>query len=474
MSLTPSTLNDPPTPAGSPTPTPSAPTRPPAAGKFIAGSTLKHVLNMTVSGSVGLIAVFAVDLLNLFYISLLGQKELAAAVGYAGTLLFFVVSLSIGLAISVSAITSRALGRGDRDQARHMAGASLALMVGSMVLGSLALYPFVGNLLGLLGATGVTADLALRFTRWVLPSAPLLGAGMCISALLRALGDGKRAMYVTLSAAAAVALLDPLFIFVFGWGLDGAALATGTARIVMVGVGLYGLVRVHHLLAWPTQHELLTTAKPFFAIGLPSILTQVATPVGNAFVTAAIAPFGDSAISGWAIVGRIIPVAFAALYGLSGAVGPILGQNLGAGRYDRLRSTMMDSLKVVVVYVLLTWLVLALLSGVIANAFGATGEGREVIVFFCQFIAVSFVFNGAVFVANAAFNNLGFALYSTALNWGRATLGVAPFIWLGGHYYGVKGVLAGYGLGVVLFGVVGVWGCFKALKTLELRVKKPA
>ena len=442
-----------------------------ASGKFVTGSTLKHVVGMTVSGSVGLLAVFAVDLLNLFYISLLGQKELAAAVGYAGTLLFFVVSLSIGLAIAVSATTSRALGRGDRKQARHMAGASLVLMVCSMVIGSLLMYPFAGGLLKLLGATGVTADLALRYTHWVLPSAPLLGAGMCISALLRALGDGKRAMYVTLSAAAAVAVLDPLFIFGFGWGLDGAALATGAARVVMVCVGLFSLVRIHHLLALPTQAELLQTARPFFAIGLPSILTQVATPVGNAFVTAAIAPFGDSAVAGWAIVGRIIPVAFAALYGLSGAVGPILGQNLGAARHDRLRTTMMDSLKVVVVYVLSVWLLMALFSSAIADAFGATGEGREVIIFFCQFVAASFVFNGALYVANAAFNNLGFVLYSTTLNWSRATLGVVPFIWLGGQWYGIKGVLAGYGLGVVLFGVVGVWGCFRVLKTLEHRAK---
>ena len=79
----------------------------PLQGKFVTGSTLKHVLNMTAAGSVGLIAIFAVDLLNLFYISLLGQKELAAAVGYAGTLLFFVLSAGIGLAIAVSAVTSR-------------------------------------------------------------------------------------------------------------------------------------------------------------------------------------------------------------------------------------------------------------------------------------------------------------------------------------------------------------------------------
>ena len=443
----------------------------PLQGKFVTGSTLKHVLNMTAAGSIGLIAIFAVDLLNLFYISLLGQKELTAALGYAGTLLFFLLSLGIGLSIAVSALASRVLGKGDRDQAKRLAGASLLWMVSSMTLCAGLAYPFLDPLLRLLGATGVTADLALRFSRIVLPSAPILGAGMCLGALLRALGDGRRSMYVTLGAGAATALLDPLLIFGFGLGLDGAAIATVLARFVMLGIGLHGLVRVHQLFAWPDVATLRETFKPFFAIGLPSVLTQIATPVGNSFVTAAIAPFGDSAIAGWAVVIRIIPVAFAVLFALSASVGPIIGQNVGAGRYDRLQSTLRDSLKVVVVYVLAVWLLLALCSTLIADVFGATGQGREVIIFFCVFVAGSYVFNGAVFVANAAFNNLGFALYSTALNWGRATLGVVPFIWIGAHYGGLKGLLAGYGLGVVLFGVLGVWGCFKVLEQLERKAK---
>jgi putative MATE family efflux protein len=440
---------------------------PPTTGKFVTGSTLKHVLNMTAAGSVGLVAVFAVDVLNLFYISMLGQKELAAAVGYAGTLLFFILSLSIGLSIAVGATTSRALGRGDRAQAKLIAGASLVLMATTMALAAMALYPWLAELLQVLGATGATADLALRFTRIVLPSAPVLGLGMCLGALLRALGDARRAMFVTLGAGVATAVLDPLLIFGFGWGLDGAAIATFIARFVMVGIGLHGLLRVHGLFAWPDAAALRGAFKPFLAIGFPSVLTQIATPVGNAFVTAAIAPFGDNAVAGWAVVGRIIPVAFAALFALSGSVGPILGQNLGANRHDRLRSTMVDSLKVVVGYVLVVWLLLALSSHLIANAFQAEGEAREIIVFFCVFVAGSYIFNGALFVANAAFNNLGFVLYSTALNWGRATLGVVPFIWVGAHYYGAKGVLAGYGLGVVLFGIAGVVMCFRVLDRLK-------
>ncbi|MES2840781.1 MAG: MATE family efflux transporter [Pseudomonadota bacterium] len=442
------------------------PPSPHATPTFVTGSTLRHVISMTATGSIGLAAVFFVDVLNLFYIAQLGQKELAAAVGYAGTLLFFLTSLAIGLSIAATALASRALGRGEREQAKLIAGASLVLMALFMGGAVLLVYPWLARLLALLGATGDTATLALRFTRWVLPSAVPLGLGMCLAALLRSLGDARRAMFVTLGAGAVSAVLDPLFILVLGWGLDGAAVATVLARCSMVVIGVQAL-RVHGLFAWPSASVLRGSLKPFLAIGVPAVLTQVATPVGNAFVTAAIAPFGDNAVAGWAVIVRLIPVAFVALFALSGSVGPILGQNLGARRFDRLRSTVRDSLKVTLVYVLLVWLLMAVGSGFIADAFAAQGEARELIVFFCVFVAGSFFFNGALFVANAAFNNLGFAFYSTALNWGRATLGVAPFIWIGAQWFGARGVLAGYGLGVVVFGLMGVWLSRRVLRRLE-------
>lgn len=447
---------------------PTTPARPaPPTGTFVTGSTLRHVVTMTATGSIGLAAVFFVDVLNLFYISLLGQKELAAAVGYAGTLLFFITSLAIGLSIAVTALVSRALGRGDREHARVLAGASMVWMALIMSLAALLLLPWLRSLLGLLGATGETAALALRFMWIVLPSAPLLGLGMCLGALLRSLGDARRAMWVTLGAGAVAAVLDPILIFVLGWGLDGAAIATLVTRGAMMLIGLHAVLKVHDLYAHPSAQVLRQTLRPFLAIGFPAVLTQVATPVGNAFVTAAIAPFGDNAVAGWAVIVRLIPVAFVALFALSGSIGPILGQNLGAHRHDRLRMAVRDSLKVVLVYVLAVWLLLALGSGWIAAAFGATGEARALIVFFCVFVAGSFLFNGALFVANAAFNNLGFAFYSTALNWGRSTVGVVPFIWLGAHWFGARGVLAGYGLGVVLFGVLGALLCFRVLRRLE-------
>jgi Na+-driven multidrug efflux pump len=220
---------------------------------------------------------------------------------------------------------------------------------------------------------------------------------------------------------------------------------------------------VHHLIALPNRARLLAAARPFFAIGLPAVMTQIATPVGNAFVTAEISRFGDGAVAGWAIIGRIIPVAFGVIFALSGAVGPIIGQNFGARRYDRLQATMRDSLTVTTVYVLVVWALLAIFAGPIASLFGATGLARDLIMFFCTFVASAFLFDGAIFVSSAAFNNLGYPTYSTVFNWGRSTLGIIPFAWVGGLYFGAEGVLAGRGLGAVIFGVASMVICFRTV-----------
>jgi Na+-driven multidrug efflux pump len=234
----------------------------------------------------------------------------------------------------------------------------------------------------------------------------------------------------------------------------------------MLAIGIHGSHYVHRLVRLPDWTRLVEASWPFFSIGFPAVLTQIATPVGNTFVTVEMAAFGDQAVAGWAIIGRILPVAFGVIFALSGAVGPILGQNFGARKYDRLVSTMRDSLAVTVVYVTVMWALLAMFADPIAGLFQAQGLSRELIVFFCHIAAGSFLFNGALFVASAAFNNLGYPIYSTIFNWGRSTLGVIPFVWAGAWLYGAHGVVAGWGLGAVVFGIASVIVCFRVLRKI--------
>lgn len=430
------------------------------AARFVTGSLLRHVFVMAGTGAIGLVAVFAVDLINLFYISRLGEKSIAAAVGFAGVVGFFHTSICIGLMIGITASVSRTIGAGRMPDARRLATHSLILTSGIAALLGIGTVVLLQPLLAMLGARGEVAHLAQRYLNVTMPSLPLLAVGMASSALLRSLGDARRSMVVTLGAAAVTAVLDPLFIFGFQMGLDGAAVVAVISRSVLLGIGLHGVWKVHQLLGPVERGRISTDALTLARVSGPAVLTNLATPVGAAFVTHSVAQFGASAVAGQATIDRVTPVAFGLIYALSGAVGPILSQNLGARQFDRVREGMRASMWFMLVAVAAAWLLLALLQGLLTRAFALEGVSAAMVHAFCTWLAASFFFAGALFVANAAFNNLGKPLWSTGFNWARATLGTIPFAWWGAHYGPVE-VLAGQAAGTAIFGTLAVWSAFR-------------
>jgi len=424
--------------------------------KFVEGSTMRHILVMSGAGSVGLMALFVVDLLDMLFISMLGQVELAAAVGFAGTLTFFSTSVSIGTSIAMGALVSKAIGAKDRDHAKQL---SVSIMMTAFVISSFVaalMYAHIPELLSAIGAQGLAAERAQAYLQILLPSGPFLALAMAAGAGLRAAGDAKRSMWATLSGGIVNAILDPLFIFGFGWNIEGAAIASVIARFTVLYFSLYPLIRSHDLVAKPSVTHWRFNLRPILAIALPAIITNTATPIGNAIVTTGIAQYGEDFVAGFAVIGRLTPVCFAVIFALSGAVGPIIGQNFGAERMDRVKETLNNSLLVTTVYTIAVCILLYFLQDYVILMFSLQGDASIIVAAFCSYVAITFTFNGALFVANTSFNNLGKPLYSTALNLGKATLGTLPFVYFGSQWFGALGVLYGQALGNVLFGILGV------------------
>ena len=425
--------------------------------RFLEGSLMRHITVMALTSSVGLMAVFVVDFIDMVFISMLGRAELAAAIGYAGAVLFFTTSLGIGMAIAAGALVARSLGAGDEDMARRRAGTALVwgIVAGALFAG--AVWWATPWLIAGLGASGETAALAQHYLRIIVPSLPILLAGMVGSAVLRAHGDASRAMMATVWAALVNAVLDPILIFGLGLDLTGAALASVAARVAMAATALWPLLRHHAGLDLPRLPELRADVRPIMAIALPAILTQLATPIGSAIVTRAMAAEGEDAVAAMAIVGRLTPVAFAAIFALSGAIGPIVGQNFGAGRQDRVRGAIRDGLIFTVAVTLAVSLALFLLRPGLAWLFSLDGEALRLVFLFAGPLSLLWFFNGVIFVGNAAFNNLGHPFYSTWINWGRHTVGTLLPILALAPAFGAAGVLVGQSLGGVAFALLSLW-----------------
>lgn len=425
--------------------------------RFTTGSTMRHVIRMTLAGAAGLTFMFLIDTATLFWISRLRDEALMAALGFAWTIQFFIISVGIGLAIATTTLVSRAFGEGDRPRARRIASAAVLLTFAIQVALVLVVMLLRRTILHYAGAHGPVLDIADRFLLITLPSMPLMALGMAGGAILRAIGDAWRAMMVTMVAGIFAVVLDPIFIFGLGLGMDGAAWVMVISRASVGVLALWYLYRTHDVLARVGPRQIAPILTPFFVIALPATMTQMSTPFGNALLTHFIAAFGDGAVAGFAVISRLTVLAFGGVFALSGAIGGILGQNYGAGLMPRVRRVYRDSVLFCLGYTLIAWAVLYASSDLVTDLFGLGPEGASVVQAFVGIAAGGFVFTGALYVANAAFNTLGRPLWSTGFNWARDGFILLPAAWALSRSFGAPGVLYGQAAAGVLVGSVAAW-----------------
>ena len=135
--------------------------------------------------------------------------------------------------------------------------------------------------------------------------------------------------------------------------------------------------------------------------------------------------------------------------------------------WDRLERALKDSLVIIVIFSFVVSFLLWFGQESIIKLFKLDLQAADIVRLFCTFIAITFIFNGMLFVSNAAFNNLGSPRLASALNVGKATIGTVPFVILGSQYWGAGGVLIGQAAGSILFGLLAYRVAGK--KILQLR-----
>ena len=420
---------------------------------------MRHVVVMTLTGSLGLVFMFLVDVTTLFWVSWLGDEGLIAALGFGWTIQFFTISTGIGLMIASMALVSKSIGQGQLELARQQTtSAALYTFVFQLLTAAIVLV-YRREILAFAGAEGQTLEDAALFLMISVPSLPFMALGMVGSAVLRSIGDAVRSMSVTMSAGLVAMVVDPLFILGFGWGFEGAAWGIVVSRTVSAILSVWFVVRVHDMVGPVSREALRNLFKPFLAIAIPAVMTQLSTPFGNYILTKVISAYGDAAVAGWAVVSRIAVLAFGGIFSLSGAIGGIIGQNFGAGQMDRVKQTYKDALIFCAIYTVLSWALLALLRNPVASLFGLEGLSRDVFLAFMLIGAGGYMFAGALFVSNAAFNNLGKPIYSTFCNWFRDGILIYPCCVLMGLWLAAPGVVYGQALAAVLAGSAAmIWG----------------
>lgn len=418
------------------------------------GSVFGHISNLAITSAIGMFAIMIVDLVDMYFISILGIPSLAAAVGFAGLGLFLGASVTIGISIAVSTVVAQALGEENEPRAKRYATHGLIYSLAWTIPITIATLVYAEDLLSLIGASGETLALAVNYFRIVGASLPVLGLAIAANSLLRAVGAVKLSMWSTIIGGVVNAVIDPILIFGVGLGLTGAAIASVISRMSVAVISLYSLARTHGLIARPISSELMQDFKSLSAIALPSILTNLSGPASAAFATSQMARFGTDAVAAASVIGRITPVAFAGLYGLSGAVGPVASQNMGAKQFYRVTESLIASGKFVVIYVVPVSILMYLAQDQLISIFNLQGEAADLLKFYATFVVGSYSLFGLQLSANPLFTALRHPGFATLSNIVRDLLLAIPLIYILSSEFGSRGVLAGQALANAMAGVL--------------------
>jgi putative MATE family efflux protein len=426
--------------------------------KLTEGPVHRHLVDMALPMMLGILSAVAFNAADTYFVGQLGTGSLAA-ISFTFPVVFLVINLSVGLGAGISSVLARTIGAGDGTGARRLASASLLFAVLFSALLSLLGMVTIEPLFTAMGAEHeLLPDIRAYMVIWY-PGLGFIILSMSAIAILRSIGETRLPGYLMVLASFLNIVMDPILIF--GWfgaprlEIAGAAIATVASRGLLVAV-LFHLLWRRDLVEWrwPGAADLIDSWRRILHVGLPASGTNVIIPLTMGAIVALVATFGSDAVAGFGVATRIEGVTLVIYYALSAVIGPVVGQNLGAGKVERVHQAVAISVRFCFLSGVVTALILALFGGAIAGLFSDEARVTAVAQNYLWVTPISYGGAGAVMVCCAAFNGLGLPGRAVVVSVLRMLALTLPLAYLSAPFLGLFGVFAAGSLANLIAGVV--------------------
>ncbi len=441
---------------------------------FIKGPIAQTLLKATFPMMLGLFGMFAFNLVDTFFVSKLGVKELAALT-FTFPVIMVIASLALGMGVGASALISKALGEGDHYKVERVATDGLLLAVVMVaVLAGVGLAT-IKPVFSALGATPEIIVLIEQYMKIWYMGVVFVVVPMFGNNAIRALGDIVTPSVIMLIAVFVNVIIDPLLIFGIGpfpkMGLAGAAIATILARAVTFVVSFYILYKREKIITFklPRAEELIRSWKQVIYLGLPTAGTRMIMPLALAVVTRMIASFGAASVAAFGVATRIEMFAMTLIFSLAVVLGPFIGQNWGAGLIDRVRGGIKFSKRVCLIWGAIVFVFFAVFARPIASVFNGDPEVVDKVVFFLRTVPLGYGALGVLIISASSLIVLHKPFHSAALMLIQMFVFYVPLAFLGGRFWGVPGIFASFAVSYLASGVIANYVLNKDERAAEIR-----
>ncbi len=363
------------------------------------------------------------NMVDAYFLGKLGTTQFAAPT-LVFPLVFTFIAIGMGFGVAGSALVSQYIGAGDERMAEKSAAQVMLIMtvigVIVIILATIFAYPMVSALGGAENADVI--PYAVKYFRIVMYGIVFAYLFNISSSIFRGLGDANFAMELMLISTLVNVILDPILIFGWGpipaFGVTGAAWATTTARAVVVILALYTLFSGRrgfrlHLRDFSPDISLISKA---VGVGVPGSLGQVITSFGFVVVMKAVSSFGPVIVSAYGIGNRIIGFITMVAVGIGMAVSVMVGQFIGAKRYDDAEKTVWTAFGMSMLLVGALSTLTFLYGRYITHFFINDPKVIEVGAEMFKYVSFSIPFFGSMNIFISALNGAGKSLQATLAN----------------------------------------------------------
>jgi len=419
------------------------------------GAIAPWLYRLTAPMVLGIMAMFLFNLVDTYFISLLGTQPLAA-ISFTFPVTMLVINMGIGLSIATGAVVARALGQKDQQQTTLWISSSfyLAILI-ALILMTIGL-TFQDTIFQLLGAGPELLPLISAYMTWWFAGSVLLIILIVVNASVRATGNTKLPSLVMLFSALLNGILDPLLIFGIGpfpeLGIQGAAIATLISWLLALLLIMRFMIR-NQLISFRLNHAFINSWKKLVSLGVPAAFTNMLGPLANGLLVAWVAQYGTTAIAAYGVGSRLEPLALIVVMAFTASLPPFVGQNHGAGEHKRIEEALVKSMQFIMIWQLLVYVAMALLAEPISLLFSDDANVREVIKTFIYILPISYFGLGFSLVTTATINSLHKPRISLLINALRLFIFYIPLAWIGNHYWGLTGLFWGCAMANLMVGL---------------------
>ncbi|WP_303026154.1 MATE family efflux transporter [Anaerotignum lactatifermentans] len=396
-------------------------------------------------------------LVNSVY-NIVDQIFIGQGVGYLGnaatTIAFPLMTIIMAFATLIgsggSAYAALRLGEGRKREALLTLNNLLVIAIGLGILLAATGLIFLKPILTLFGATETTMPYAIDYTSIVLMGVPFSVISIALSNMARTDGHPRMSMYGILIGAALNTVLDPIYIFVLDWGVKGAAIATVTAQFVSTVVLCYYFLKKGRMRF--TRRFMKPVGRVWykiFSLGISSGITSLVACIMQVVMNNSLVYYGnqteitgDVALSAMGIVMKIAMILASVCIGFGIGAQPILGFNLGAKKYARVRHTYLLAVSIATGSILIGWAVCQLAPHLVLSLFGKENQTFTDFAVRCLRIYLGGIFcAGFQIVSTNYFQATGQPLKASLLSMLRQLILLIPLLLILPLFFGLNGLL---------------------------------